>query len=392
MSRTHRLRAKQAEQPFEMRLPVPNPAEAHCLALTAAHLAHAATLGEILTSCDAGNELTRRLSSEIDALLEEADAQWRAFLTRSCLSKAEYDAMDAMGPPNALAIDDNGLPVAIWESRAPREPSDWPPGLTLAVARHETTFIPTVPFRQVNLASLPPSVRTVRITDPRHTATSALDEVFRVMSPDLDAHIRDAAPGVAWRRLAHMVAFYTKAAKLSGDGLCEDEFRDWEQHLCEPTQVDQMARVIAEGALTSRAQHVAALQLVARFVGRTMDESQKAQPEADECDWLAATLRLLDKARTAVETAMQGYNLALMAFAGVSARGASAMAITRPVPHGLPVLAIVPDGTSVATLMPSVGEPAKIEGRTTRATSKEARGAPSLPHDGKAGARRPRKT
>ncbi len=123
-----------------------------------------------------------------------------------------------------------------------------------------------------------------------------------------------------------------------------------------------------------------------------MDESQKAQPEADECDWLAATLRLLDKARTAVETAMQGYNLALMAFAGVSARGASAMAITRPVPHGLPVLAIVPDGTSVATLMPSVGEPAKIEGRTTRATSKEARGAPSLPHDGKAGARRPRKT
>lgn len=390
MSRTHRLRSKQVEQPFEMRLPVPNPAEAHCLALTAAHLTHAAKLGEILTSCDAGSDLARRLSSEIDALLDEADAQWRAFLSRSCVTRGEYDAMDAMGPPNSLAIDDNGLPVAIWESSSPREPSDWPPGLTLAVARSETTYIPTVPFRQVNIASLPPSVHTIRITDPRHTATSALDEVFRVMGHDLDTHIREAAPSIAWRRLAHMVAFYTKAAKLSGDGLCEDEFRDWDQHLCEPTQVDQMARVIAEGALTSRAQHVGALQLVARFVGRSMEESQQSKPEGDEGDWLATTLRVLDKAHGCVQTAMRGYNLALMAFAGVSSSGASAMAITRPVPHGLPVLAIVPDGTPVATLMPG-GAPAALQGSTEGPASEAAPGIPSLTHDGKRRARRPRK-
>ncbi|UJJ56740.1 hypothetical protein [Rhodanobacter thiooxydans] len=381
MSRSNRLRSKQANQPFEMRLPVPNPAESYALALTAAHLAHAVKLGEILTACDAGSDLTRRLSGEIDALLTAADEQWKVFLSRACVTTAEYDAMDAMGPPNTIAIDDNGLPVAIWESAAPREPSEWPPGLTLAVASHETTFIPTVPFRQVNVASLPAGVHTIRITDPRHAAMSALDEVFRVMGHDLDTHVRDAASSIAWRRLAHLVGFYRKAAKLSGDAICEDEFREWEQRTREITPVDQMARVIAEGALTCRAQHVAALQLVARLVGRAMDESQAAALDADEAEWLASTLAVVDESRTVVATAMHGYNLALMAFAGVSAQGTSAMAITRPVPHGLPVLAIVPEGTSVATIF-GHGLPGK---GASEALANVATCPPSLQHDGDAG-------
>ncbi|UJJ60400.1 hypothetical protein [Rhodanobacter denitrificans] len=396
MSRSNHLRAKPADQSFEIRLPVPNPAEAHALALTAAHLAHATQLSEILTSYDANKELAQRLSGEIDALLEQADAQWRAFLMRSCVSSAEYDAMDAMGPPNAISIDgDNGLPVAVWASSTPRDPSEWPPGLTLAVARHETTFIPTVPFRQVALESLPASVQKVRITDPRHTAMAALDEVFRVMAHDLDTHIRDAVPSIAWLRLAHLVAFYRKAAKLSREGLCEDEFRNWEERLDEiSTPVDQMARVIAEGALTSRAQHVAALQLVARFVGRTMDMSQQSNPEANESDWLTPTLQTVDQARKSVEAAMQGYNLALMAFAGVASPGASAMAITRPVPHGLPVLAIVPEGTSVTTLRTArmLPAPAPASGSAPIA-SLAVTGAtvPALPSSGERTAHRPRK-
>ncbi|KZC32596.1 MULTISPECIES: hypothetical protein [unclassified Rhodanobacter] len=390
MSRNNHLRAKPADHPFEVRLPVPNPAESYALAMTTAHLAHAAHLGEILSSLDVDKDLTRRLALEIDSLVQQADLQWRTFLARSCVTVAEYDAMDAMGPPQTIAIDENGLPVAIWESVTPREPADWPPGLTLAVARHETTFIPTVPFRQVNLASLPPGVAVVRITDPRHAAMSALDEVFRVLWHDVDVHMRDALPAIAWRRLAHLAAFYTKAAKLSGEGLGDDEFREWDRRLREDTPVDQMARVIAEGALTSRAQHVAALQLVARFIGRTMDEHQQAAFEGDETDWMASTLITLDRARSNVDVAMQGYNLALMAFAGVASERASAMAITRPVPHGLPVLAIVPEGASVATIAASRALPSP-DASSAAPLSHTRAGVPAPSRGGERSRRRPHK-
>lgn len=389
MSRQQRLRTKSADHPFEVRLPVPNPAEAHALALTAAHLAHAATLGEILSSSDAGNVLARRLSAEIDVLLQEADRQWQAFLLRSCVTRAEYDAMEAMGPPNTLEIDDSGLPIAVWESTQPPESSAWPPGLTLGVARLDTTFVPTVPFRQVSLASLPQGVEIVRIVDPRHAAMAALDEVFRVMAHDLDVHVRPAEPGIARRRLAHLVAFYTKAAKLSGESLGEDEFREWDRHLREFTPVDQMVRVIAEGALTASAQHVAALQLVARFVGHAMDASEKANPAGDESEWMSTTLLGIDQARRSIESAMHGYNLALMAFSGVSSARASAMVITRPMPHGLPVLAILPEGAAVATITTARSLPTG----TTPDAALPAPDAnvPAVPRGGSRPARRPRK-
>lgn len=90
--------------------------------------------------------------------------------------------------------------------------------------------------------------------------------------------------------------------------------------------------------------------MVARLIGQTMTSNQNADVEGDETGWMAATLTALDLARGRIDVAMEGYNLALMALAGVPFEGASAMAITRPVPHGFPVLAIVPKGGSVASV------------------------------------------
>lgn len=352
MSRTSRAQTKNGEtKRGESRLPIPSPAEAYYLAQVMDSREVATRLVGLLPTDGPETDAHRHIRREIERLHTRSGAAWDSFLLQACSNPAERSALDAMGFPDQVEISsDDGMPVAVWNDLADGAAGMWNNGLTIAVASGATTFTPTVPFREVRTASLPEGTALIRITDHRHAATAAIENVLTAMSVDIDTHVRHCAPNIAWRRLAHLVAFYNKAVRLTAKSLGEDEYRDWERRAPKSVQIEVMAQAVVAGAWTARAQQIVALQLVAQLLANTMSECERADLDGGEEAWVPATIEAMDRSIRVIADMMRGYNIVLMACNGKKFPNFEPMTIARPMPRGLPLLAVIPKSDAVTTL------------------------------------------
>jgi hypothetical protein len=337
------------------RRPIADAYEAYLLTRMMDARIMAAKLQTMLPEAGVETELGRLAREEIAAQKDSAERRWRSFIDRACSSEAERAGLSALGQPDSIEVDtDVGVPMAVWDEASRDVGGFWPANMIVAIASGDTRFTPTQPFREVRLASLPEGTRFVQISEPRHAATAAIAEVLRAVKSDMDVHIRQASPSIAWRRLAYLVAFYNTAIKVIGPSLSDDEFRDWQRNLSDLSRpivaADQLARMVAGSARTCRAQQLVAVQLVAAPITDSMTAVEDAHYDAGEEMWVQHVAGVIDRASHAVGEAMRGYNIAAMAFSGCDDTTASPMTMLRPVPHGLPRLAVIPRGDQVTPL------------------------------------------
>lgn len=337
------------------RRPIADAYEAYLLTRMMDARIMAMRLQAMLPEVGVETELGRSAREEIAAQKDSAERHWRSFIERACSSEAERAGLASLGQPDSIEVDTEiGVPMAVWDEASREVGGFWPANLTVAIASGDTTFTPTQPFREVRLASLPEGTRFVQITEPRHAATAAIAEVLRAVKTDFDVHIRNVTPPIAWRRLANLVAFYNRAIKIIGPSLSDDEFCDWQRDWLGSSRplvtADHLARMVSGSARTCRAQQFVAVQLVAALITEAMTTVEDANYDAGEEMWIGHVAGVIDRAAHSIGEAMRGYNIAAMAFSGCDDATASPMTILRPVPTGLPRLAVIPRGDQVTPL------------------------------------------
>lgn len=284
---------------------------------------------------------SRKLAEDMN---DKAQKAWAEFARCASANEYENEMIAEIGIPDDVRpnVHDNVV-VLTWNSASNGENSTWGVFEVRAQAdRTDRGFQLTTPFREVQIDRLPEGTQLIRINDPRHAATAALSEIFEMIIRDIESFCVGLQPEQIWQRMRYQAMFYQKVVRISVETLPDDEYRSWEPSLPERINIKDAPAIIARLAATSRAQQILAMHIAARFYLSRIDSAEQGPDDDEEARWVKQVSDALSEARRTLKDALEGYNAAIMAFANIPAQGRSAVAIMRPRPRSLPLLAIVP--------------------------------------------------
>jgi len=333
------------------------------------HLARLAALREFkeelapaITAKHSDPESVTELSRLLDWATAQIQASWLAYVEASCVHKYESDRLLDLGAPDIVELEDNEQVVkAMWYPQEVQRES-W--GIFEARAPDDRTNLPfllTTPFREVRLASLPKGTQIIPIKDCRLAATAMLHEIIEMILRDIRTFSVGLEADQLWQRMVYQARFYRLAVKdaiktlpadeyvVSKDEtktLSVDEYVKTDPILPEQVNLQDAPRIIEELCCTTRARHILALHIVARFYTDLIARCELKHADAGESDWVERVLVELTDAHHLVKETIAGYTAAVMAWARVSPEGKTVLTILSPYPKGVPALAIIPNDAS----------------------------------------------
>lgn len=306
---------------------------------------------QMLLEADKSVSMTSSMSKALASIDAGARQSWHEFIESTQGTPYEYDALVRSGEPSIVEMDPGEqVAVVMWKDDSePVNVDEW--GGHLLEVNHPQdgtgrSFHLSTPFREINLKSLPEGTRFVRITDMRHSVTAALREVIETILRDIHSFREGLNAEQIWQRMRYQSAFMRAGVRVATRHLPEDEYRTWREQLPVDVTLVEAPTRISEIASTLRAQRILALHVVATIYGDAISDCEK-QRSSSERDWVKKTVAMLNSAKDTLDTAMEGYTAALLAFAKLTRdRKHELMTILSPVPRTLPMLALVPIGDS----------------------------------------------
>lgn len=329
------------------RVSTPSTSETWYLSSVQALLDVIKSLGSLLSELD--GDAKAAIQAEIDALSLLAIKHWRDYVD-AALTSRERDVsylLKETRMPLGMTLDATDQSVLVsW----PSGESDVPPAFfALGLAARQTLeapeFEPRSPFKEVRLAQLPAGTVLLDIVDPIHAATAAVSEMMQSVVRDMEDHIAREAAADAWSLMAFHVAFYQRAVRLLEQGLGDDEFRGWDRVVFEPATIFDIPRSIVASTSTANAQRVLAVRSIASLYERMMIAAETAIGEHHR-ELVDRVMHELITARDQIASVLDGYNHILMTASSATKLDVVPVPVLRPIPHGLPVLALVPAGAA----------------------------------------------
>lgn len=293
--------------------------------------------------------LHRRLRRMITDIHGRIRTQYCDYVAVVSPNELERSAMLKIGAPDMVELNMKERVVTAEWAEAPGD-SDLVGVFEVQTEADNTdqTFSLTTPFREIRVDRMPEGTKKITINDPRHAATAALSEIFDMITRDITEFSKDLAPEQVWQRMAYQVTFYKKAVRLQSKSLPNDEYRTWEPQMPARMDIEMAPQIIANTAGTSRAQQILALYMAARYYGDLMSSCERDASDLDEAAWVAQTCKTLGKANALLQEVIVGYNSALMAMNHIKDDGSTCINVMKPMPRGLPVLAVIPSGHDIA--------------------------------------------
>jgi hypothetical protein len=273
------------------------------------------------------------------------NAHWDEFATLAACDGHDAHALRLKGLPEFELDPDTEVPTMRWPD-APRDDVPWV-ALTIAA---KPAFTVRAPFRPIELAQLPPGSVFVPIDDPLHAAAATAAECWRMLVDDVAAALADVGDEVGWARVRALADHYRAAVRLVLASVPRDQFRDWTARLppvrrLRADAVPELITRIASGAAAQRVVGVHLAQALLRgLIAEIESENAGARYRKGR---LVAALALLVEAAA---TELLRHNATKLARQPASKKGIDVRVILRPVPTGLPVLALVPRRARAAVL------------------------------------------
>lgn len=291
--------------------------------------------------------MTSSMAKALSSVDSGAKRSWQEFIESTQRTPYELEALASNGEPSIVELDpEEQVAVVMWKDDAePPASEEWGGHLLEVTHAPDGTgrsFHLSTPFREIYIKSLPKDTKFVRITDMRHAITAALREVLDTILRDIGSFRDGLNVEQIWQRMRYQSAFLHAGVRVATRSLPEDEFRTWREQLPVDISLVEAPTRISEIASTMRAQRILALHVIATIYGNAISECEK-QRSAQERDWVKKTIAMLSSAKETLDTAMEGYTAALLAFAKLARdRKHELLTILSPVPRTLPLLALVP--------------------------------------------------
>lgn len=288
------------------------------------------------------------LVGEITALSERLVAHWRSFCDAALL-RTDRDMSFLFKEPAlpvriALLAEKRAIDIT-WATPAPDDDAPF-----LLPGRHAlgtTTFAePSSPFQAVRITKLPQDTVFLPITEPMHAATAAVVEVLRAIVRDIGDHVKSAPDEHGWAQMAFFVAFYQRTVRLLEQGLGDDEFRQWDRVVLEPSSFVQIPKAIVASTTSSNALRVLSVGMVAQLYERLMVTAER-EHGTNPGMLVEVVSRQLVLAHQQLASILEGHNHILLATSNATEVDAVPVVIMRPQPGGIPVLALIPASAEV---------------------------------------------
>lgn len=322
----------------------PSTAETWHLGSVQALLEVIASLGSLLSELQGESKAV--IQGEIDALSMVAIKHWRDYVDAALITR-ERDVsyiLKETRMPLGMRLDAASQSVLVsWPDDSDASAPFFALGLGAKQTLEAPEFEPRSPFKELRLAQLPADTVLLDINDPSHAATAAVSEMVQSVVLDMEDYIaRESAPD-AWVLMRSHVAFYKRSVRLLEQGLCDDEFRGWDRTAYAAATIFGIPRAIVASTSTANAQQVLAVRSVASLYEGLLNEAE-AEFGNNHQAMVDHVMQSLVTARDQIGSVLDGYNHILITTSKAAKLDVVPVPILRPIPHGLPVLALVPSG------------------------------------------------
>jgi hypothetical protein len=285
--------------------------------------------------------------SEASHFQAAINATWSKVVTVLARTPEHFEDLLSAGVPDDIYLDEKeALPVMRWNR--PKQTGRATAWDAVRVDSRGPTDAPeitvSVPFRHIELRTLPSESIIIPVRDSRHTATAAVHEIIEVIERDFTTFIRQHDAPQAWLATWSQVSFMREAARIAMENLMPDSFRDWSRPDTTACAFDAIAERVDTLALTAHGQRVLALQLVSHAYMEAREEVDVRMGEATANRRLIALGACLRAMVERSGRALAVMNEALAATpSNTHGETASLMFIFCPLPPSTPVLAIIPN-------------------------------------------------
>ena len=280
-----------------------------------------------------------------EALSAAADGCWHSFAATVATTDVQRETLLRGGKPDHISLNaKEGVPQMSWDQSHAAMVDVW--GFFQVRPDNDSTapeIALSTPFRQIELSRLPEGSKFLPIHDPRHTATAAVEEVIGMIQRDMVRALERYEGEQAWRALRSHAAFLSAAARTSLDRLAEDDFRDWKRPALDGCAIAMAPERVATLALTTRAQQTLALGFVARAYAKAQEDADDKEEQVQAR--IEHVVKSVDAMVLMLRRMLGVLNESLISTAKLAFRRFTTAVIFRPLPAGVPILAVVPDGS-----------------------------------------------
>lgn len=337
-------------------VPAANLKEAWPIAQIAAYREMAAPLAELHDSLSAGSgtsvspsSIQRRILAVIELLNDRTKQRFEEYIQAATTHPLHADSLRAAGVPEHITYDSkSGIPFLTWLTVMEGPQLNWRQlHINIAEDRSGQPLILTPPFRPVRLESLPPNSLRILIADPVHAATIAVAEVMDAAFEDIVRAKASISARDNWVRMQCVANFYTAIVQERMKELALDDYRDWVVTL--PAQIPIMSApaVIARHGSNAVVIQLLALRTVANFLLDSLDRTENEPGNVDQSMMVDQVLGEMRSYRDKVVARMNSLNALLIAEHVSEPENYVPQVISRPVPRGTPLIAMIPKDSNL---------------------------------------------
>lgn len=340
-------------------IPVTGNAEIWCVAHLDAYLGiaeHLEALHQALSSAFAKGNISHRsidehiatARSKIDELIQ---AFWQQYIDQAASSALHARHLKSCGPPDKVDYEAvQGIPFLSWKSKMSSRQSNWR-HLVIRIAEDSSgkDFVMVPPFRPTTLDDLPKGTHICPLNQPVHVATAALYEVLRAFLADIRRDITEISGKNSWIRMRCLVNFYTAVVNERLKEAHPEDFHGWQISMPKKIPINAAATIIAKHAANSSMIQTLAIRAIIDLLHDCMDNAEEAMCSSSD-EMVMRVLTSLDKYDRDISETLEQLNRDLLANTDHVLSDYVCTLVSRPLPRGTPVLALIPKDSTASVV------------------------------------------
>lgn len=289
-------------------------------------------------------EFKSRLRELIEHLNDRSLEYWDKFIELNSFHELHAESLRELGVPDLLYLEEgSGLCGVAWLDQGDgHEGAPWNPiSIPLPGDAKRRQYPVTPAFRPIVLKKLPEGTVTVEVADTRHAAVVCIIDVLNVMIDDIRTVVRDA-PDLAWKWVRKVSLFYRDQYELSKSKLVLDDYRDWVPELPSSLPLLEAPQIIGRRAGNARTVRTLSLSTAVACLEDAIDRAESEPYSTDGEERVSQVVHDLEVARDKLRPELEIHNGRVLVEARARLPESELYVISRPIPGGPPVLALLP--------------------------------------------------
>lgn len=340
-------------------VPAANLPEAWPIACIAAYREIAGPLAELHDKLATGSgvsmsppNIQRQIMDLIELINAKTKQRWDEYITVATKHPLHAESLRAAGLPEHITYDPKtGIPFLTWLTVMEGPQLNWRQlEINIVEDRSGQPFVLTPPFRPVRIESLPAGTVRINVADPVHAATIAVAEVLEACYDDLTRAKASVSARDNWVRMRCVANFYTAIVQERMKELALDDYRDWVATLPAQIPIMNAPAVIARHGSNAIVIQLLALRAVANFLLDCLDRTESEPGNHDQAQMVDQVLHEMGVYKERMRAREDSLDSLLINEQVDNPGDFVSQVISRPVPRGTPLIALVPrDGTVAQT-------------------------------------------